>query len=143
MIDTEAFFECLNLKHVELPDSLQIIKYGAFYGCKGLTGTLTIPPSVTAIGNNAFANCSGLTELTIPPSVKAIPSSAFNRCSSLKHVTFPDSLKNIEDGAFSGCQSLDQETVERLNAVNPDACSQLWNDSGFFISKRPTSTSGR
>ena len=124
VIDTEAFFECFNLKHVELPDSLRIIKYGAFYGCKGLTGTLTIPSNVTLINGSAFKGCSGLTELTIPPSVKEIPPGTFEECSSLKHVTFPDSLKNIGDGAFSGCKSLDRETLERLNAVNPNARSQ-------------------
>ena len=85
---------------------------------------LAIPPNVTLIGDGAFANCSGLTGLTIPPSVETIPSGTFEGCSNLKHVTFPDSLKTIEDGAFFGCKSLDRETVERLNAVNPNARSQ-------------------
>jgi len=119
-----AFLGCTGLKRLELPDSLLKIHPRAFSGCKGLTGTLAIPPNVTLIGGGAFANCSGLTELTIPPSVKEIPSGMFEECSSLKHVTFPDSLKNIRDGAFSGCKSLDRETLERLNAVNPNALSQ-------------------
>ena len=33
-----------------------------FVGCRGLT-TVTIPASVTSIGDNAFAFCTGLTEL--------------------------------------------------------------------------------
>ena len=119
-----AFLGCTGLKRLELPDSLLKIHPRAFSGCKGLTGTLAIPPNVTLIGGGAFANCSGLTELTIPPSVKEIPSGMVEECSSLKHVTFPDSLKNIGDGAFSGCKSLDRETLERLNAVNPNARSQ-------------------
>ena len=119
-----AFLGCTGLKRLELPDSLLIIHPRAFSGCSGLTGTLAIPPNVTLIGGGAFTNCSGLTELTIPPSVKEIRSGAFEECSSLKHVTFPDSLKNIGDGAFYGCKSLDQETMERLNAVNPNARSQ-------------------
>lgn len=119
-----AFLGCTGLKRLELPDSLLKIHPRAFSGCKGLTGTLAIPPNVTLIGGGAFANCSGLTELTIPPSVEMIPPGTFEECSSLKHVTFPDSLKNIGDGAFSGCKSLDRETLERLNAVNPNARSQ-------------------
>jgi len=119
-----AFLGCTGLKRLELPDSLLIIHPRAFSGCKGLTGTLAIPPNVTLIGGGAFANCSGLTELTIPPSVGSIPSGTFEECSNLKHVTFPDSLKNIQKGAFYGCKSLDRETLERLNAVNPNARSQ-------------------
>ena len=119
-----AFLGCTGLKRLELPDSLLKIHPRAFSGCKGLTGTLAIPPNVTLIGGGAFANCSGLTELSIPPSVEMIPPGTFEECSSLKHVTFPDSLKNIGDGAFSGCKSLDRETLERLNAVNPNARSQ-------------------
>ncbi len=123
-IGMAAFSGCTGLKHLELPDSLQTIEYGAFSGCTGLTGTLAIPPIVTSIGDGAFANCSGLTELTIPPSVEEIRSDTFRGCSNLKHITFPDSLESIEDGAFFNCKSLDQETVERLNAVNPNARSQ-------------------
>ena len=121
-----AFLGCTGLKRLELPDSLLKIQSAAFSGCKGLTGTLAIPPNVTLIGDGAFANCSGLTGLTIPPSVETIPSGTFEGCSNLKHVTFPDSLKTIEDGAFFGCKSLDRETVERLNAVNPNARSQYF-----------------
>ena len=33
-----------------------------FVGCRGLT-TVTIPASVTSIGDGAFSDCTGLTEL--------------------------------------------------------------------------------
>ncbi len=48
----------------------------AFYLCRGLT-SVTIPNSVTAIGNEAFEGCSGLTSVTIPDSVTAIGNEAF------------------------------------------------------------------
>ena len=37
----------------------------AFSGCSGLTGTLTIPNSVTSIGSDAFSYCSGLTNVVL------------------------------------------------------------------------------
>ena len=43
----------------------------AFYDCSGLT-SVSIPNSVTSIGNYAFYNCSGLTSVTIPNSVTSI-----------------------------------------------------------------------
>ena len=55
--------------------------------CKGLTGNLTIPNSVTTISNNAFATCSALTSVKIPTSVTTIADYAFMDCSLLKTVT--------------------------------------------------------
>ena len=56
-----------------------------------------------------------------PEGVETIGESAFAWCLGLKHVTLPESLKTIGDRAFDGCSSLDQETVERLKAMNPKA----------------------
>ncbi|MCB5984936.1 leucine-rich repeat domain-containing protein, partial [Flavobacterium psychrophilum] len=60
--------------------------------CSGLT-SVTIPNSVTTIGDGSFARCSGLTSVTIPNSVTAIEERAFADCSSLRtvncHITSP------------------------------------------------------
>ena len=54
--------------------------------------SVTIPNSVTAIGDFAFARCTSLTSVTIPDSVTAIGRFAFSYCTSLTSLTIPDSV---------------------------------------------------
>jgi len=54
-----AFYEFTGITSVSIPDSVTSIGNNAFYGCTGLNG-ITIPYSVTSIGNNAFYGCTGL-----------------------------------------------------------------------------------
>ena len=77
------------------------------------TGTLTIPPiktidgityTVTAIGNNAFKSCSGLTgALVIPNSVTEIGDYAFYDCRFSGTLTLPNAVTTIGKFAFDNC----------------------------------------
>ena len=69
--------------------------------CKGLTN-LTIPSSVTTIGNYAFYYCSNLININIPNSVISIGESALYNCSKLTTINIPNSVTSIVSDAFSG-----------------------------------------
>lgn len=65
-------------------DTVNILS--AFYWCSGLT-SVTIPDSVTSIGNSAFSGCTGLTSVTIGTGVTSIGGGAFISCSGLTSIT--------------------------------------------------------
>ena len=62
-----------------IPNSVTGIGFGAFFDCRGLTGT-TIPNSVTSIGDYAFQYFWNLTSVTVPNSVTSIGDWAFSYC---------------------------------------------------------------
>ena len=102
------------LTSVTIPNSVTSIGEYAFEGCSGLT-SMTIPNSVTSIGNGAFSGCFGLTELTIPNSVTSIGEGTFSGCTSLTSLTIPNSVTSIGSEAFSGCFGLTSISVENGN----------------------------
>ena len=93
------------VKEYIIGDSVTSIGDYAFDNCSGLTN-ITIPDSVTSIGYSAFRGCSGLTSITIPDSVTSIGNYAFYNCSGLTSITIPDSVTSIGGSAFSGCSGL-------------------------------------
>ncbi len=97
-----------------VPDSITSIGNNAFIGCTSLTN-IRIPDSVTRIGINAFRYCTSLTNITIPDSV-TIGNSAFGGCSSLTSVTIPGSVTSIDNYAFEDCVNIKQVYINNIEA---------------------------
>ena len=112
---------------------INFIKSGLFNGNDRLK-SITIPNSVTSIGENAFWYCSNLTSITIPNSVTEIGSWAFKGCtgelivnckipsassnsfgafynSKFTKVTIGDSVTSIGNFAFADCSCLTSITI--------------------------------
>ena len=109
-IPTALCYKLDKLTSVTIPNSVTSIGQGAFSGCTGLT-SITIGNSVTSIGEAAFYNCTGLTSITIPNSVTSIGEYAFGYCSGLISIDIPNSVTSIADYAFEYCTELTSITI--------------------------------
>ncbi|MBR3956402.1 MAG: InlB B-repeat-containing protein, partial [Kiritimatiellae bacterium] len=127
-IRDSAFSGCSGLTSVTIPSSVTSIGDFAFRGCSGLV-RVTIPDSVTGIGYGAFLDCSGLTSMTIPDSVTSIGNAAFRGCSGLTSVTIPDSVTSIGSYAFASCSGLTSVTIpDSVTSIGTyafNSCSKL------------------
>ena len=115
-IGNGAFSNCKTLTSIDVAEgnanytSIDGVLYGkdrkTLIGCPGGKTSITIPNSVTSIGNYAFENCSGLTNITIPNSVTSIGDGAFSGCTGLTSVTFGEGVIEIGYEAFYNCEEL-------------------------------------
>ncbi len=77
---------------------------------------VTIPASVTSIGNRAFSGCGGLTGVVLPASVTNIGEYAFADCDGLMSLTVLDKVTAVGQHAFTGCMSLSSVYISNIGA---------------------------
>ena len=123
-----AFYNCVSLRGVVIPNGVTGIGDSAFYGCSGLTG-IDIPSSISSISHSAFYKCTSLKKVSIPNSVTSIEHYAFEGCESLVSVTIPSSVTSIGSCAFFDCTALTSVVIPRsvksIDAALFHGCSSL------------------
>ena len=117
-----------NLSSITIPNSVTTIGEGAFSWIDTLTSVI-IGDSVTTIGGNAFASCPNLISVTIGNSVTTIEYSAFYYCESLTSITIPNSVTSIGANAFAGCSNL---TSVYCKSTTPSAVIGAYEDERTF-----------
>ena len=120
-IPTGAFANCYALTTVKLSEGLTKISgqtgyYGAFQGCSALKN-ITIPSTVTEIGEMVFTGCTSLTEITIPNKVKSLGYYVFGKCTSLETISVGTNVEVIPRCFAMGCTSL-KKVIFKGNKIN-------------------------
>ena len=88
-----------NIQSVTIPESVTSIGQSAFEACFSLD-SLIIKDAATSIGERAFDGCSHLTTLSLGENITTIGDYAFQGCSYLTNVTIPQSVTSIGRQAF-------------------------------------------
>lgn len=100
-----AFFRCIGIENVFIPNTVKSIGEWAFTYCSEITA-IALPNSINAIGEGAFYGCNAFERVIIPEGVTAVEDFTFDGCTALEYVVFPSTLKTIGTRAFWGCTAL-------------------------------------
>lgn len=99
-IGGDAFLGTL-IGSVSFSPKLNRIGSEAFFSCTSLTGTLTLPETLTYIGRSAFMNCSFTGELHLPNNLEYIGERAFYACGYfVGNLRIPDKITELYGSTF-------------------------------------------
>ena len=131
-IDHYAFYGCSGLTgSLSIPNTVVEISHLAFQNCSGFTGTLTLNDGLTTLGSSVFTGCGFSGSLVIPNSVTTIGASAFSDCSGFTgSLTIPNSVTELGISAFKGCSGFNG-TLTISNSVSEIGYSTFYGCTGF------------
>ena len=111
-------------------DGTPVVAIGqrAFQNETGVT-EVVLPDSVTEIGSYAFKGCTNLKSVILGSGVTAIGGEAFMGCASLTSFTLPQGVTEIRGNTFQDCTSLKEvvlhEGVTAIHAYAFNGCTAL------------------
>lgn len=122
-IESFAFYGCINLTSVVIPNSTTSIGERAFRGCSNMVSVI-LSNNITSILPSTFEGCKSLISVVIPYGVNEICTAAFSGCSNLSTVEIPNSVTTIKNLAFENCTNL-------RSLVIPNSVTSIWQDAFY------------
>ncbi len=120
----EASLSSTPIVSITIPETVTTIGQGAFSNCDELT-SIELPASVTSIASHVFLDCDKLANVKCVAGITTIPKSMFARCKSLTEIVLSEDLSVIESAAFSGCGNLStMQFPAKLTEIGDDAFQQ-------------------
>ena len=115
-VSKAVFKSCTSLSNIKLGDNVTIIDNEAFKGTA--LKEMTMPTSLTKIGDSAFANCTFLAkaDMTVSPNIVTIGDSAFSGDIVLNNVSLPAGVVRLNNNVFKGCVALSDISVASAEA---------------------------
>lgn len=101
--------------YVSIPDTVTVIGEEAFAGNETLKG-VTIPDSVTTISYNAFKDCTALTGIILSDRITKVGPGAFEGCTALTSAEIGKNVSAWGTGVFTNCDSLAKVMLDEDNS---------------------------
>ncbi|MBR4824095.1 MAG: leucine-rich repeat protein [Spirochaetaceae bacterium] len=136
-----AFYGCSNLTSVTwssagstyVPANIPAHAFELSGVTNSVIANLPVSPTgyVYEIGNSAFSQCSGLTNIIIPDGISQIDDYAFLRCDNLAEITLPNNSCTIDTYCFANCSSLNKITAKYSSFEPSDTLGANFSTTNF------------
>jgi len=137
-----AFHRCLNLSSISLPESVTAIGQVAFYRCTKLE-KVAIHRGVKKLEAQTFVDCPGLKSISLSKGLKEIDDGVFWDCTRLKTITIPASVTKIHEKAFRGMRGHDHlREASGMIRFTPSTVTFRPNAAGPVDSRRRPRATG-
>jgi|GEM_PF-4483710 len=91
---------------ITLPHTLTSVGENAFKDCTDISITIDPRAALTEIGESAFYGCNRLSAVRFGEGLTEIAPWAFDGCTALREIRLPKSVVSVSDSAFANCTSL-------------------------------------
>lgn len=108
------------LENLTLKNAVKFTRKSHFSPCFDTLKSVTIENGITEIPPLCFSNCGKITEITIPESVTSIGESAFSG-TSLKNLEIPNGVQTIGKAAFSNTRLASVSVPSSVTTIGEDA----------------------
>lgn len=166
-IGASAFQGCRYVKTLTLGSGISSIGDEAFNNCYSLTTVIIDSPTLvektyssssndnlpylfgsqvtkfiigdtpTKIGNYAFYNKTGITEIELGKNIKSIGQRSFYGCTGLTSMVLPEGVTSTGNYSFEDCTGLTSltlpSTLTSLGSYNFDGCDNLSNVYAYYV----------
>lgn len=112
-----AFYRCMGLKEIDVPESVTEIGQAAFFQCVSLR-SVRLHAGLKLINNRAFCKCRSLSEIILPDGLTFIGTKAFMYCKNIREIRIPASVTLMEKNVFDSETNLITE---------PGSYAEEWN----------------
>lgn len=130
-----------SLTSLTIPDSVTEIGEFGFAAFTKLK-SVTFHDGITKLGECAFWGCESLENVKLPANLEIIDKEAFSECRALTSIIIPDSVQKLGETAFGYCRALSEVTLGANVHTWPCSLGQVFSRCGN-LSKLSVSENNR
>ena len=115
---TNGAFQNTDITGITLPNSITSLGNSCFKLCNKLT-SVKLPDNITSLGDETFMTCSKLSSINIPNTLTSLGEFCLAFCNITK-LTLPNSITKLGIGCFHSCENLETVTLPQNITNLPD-----------------------
>ncbi len=121
---------------VTIPASVTEIGESAFNAAGNIAEIIFEGTNVSVIGANAF-RATGITGIELPEKLQVISAHMFTDCRKLEKITIPSKVEELGYWAFYGCSNLSEVTIETTQIGRTGCSDHVFNGCNISSVKFP------